>query len=53
MVSRWESGKSSPVPASLLNIAAATRVNMLWLAYGQGPMEVNSAPAQTGVSADA
>ena len=39
VVCRWESGKSEPLPATLLAIAKALNVNMLWLTFGQGPME--------------
>jgi len=39
VVCRWESGKSEPLPATLLGIAKVLNVNMLWLICGQGPME--------------
>ena len=40
-VCRWESGKVAPQPASILEIAAALKVNMLWLAFGEGPMDAS------------
>lgn len=41
----WESGAVSPRPSTTLKLANALGVNMLWLTYGEGPMD--AAPATT------
>ena len=41
-ISRWERGKSNPVPASAAKLARALHVNMRWLLMGEGPMNLNS-----------
>lgn len=49
----WEQGKGTIRPETLLKIATALQVPMLWLAFGEGPMEspINSeAPADTRAS---
>ena len=39
-VSRWEKGTSFPRPSKLLRLAASLKVNVLWLAMGEGPMDL-------------
>jgi transcriptional regulator with XRE-family HTH domain len=40
MVWSWESGAHEPSPASLLKISQALQLSMLWLAFGQGAIEM-------------
>lgn len=49
----WEHGKTDLRPETILKIATALRVPMLWLAFGEGPIEApinNEAPADTRAS---
>lgn len=48
-VSQWESDKTEPTRERLLKIAAVTKVNALWLATGEGPIE-DTAPHLTRVA---
>lgn len=44
-VSRWELGRNFPFPEQLLRLATTLKVNVLWLAMGEGPMEIEAVPS--------
>lgn len=44
---QWESGKAEPRPDSLLKVSQVLHVAMLWLTFGEGPMD---APAEQVVA---
>lgn len=48
---QWEAGKTVPRPETLLRIAETLRVNMLWLTFGEGPMEIQNENAPAGTEA--
>ncbi len=50
-VSRWERGKSNPIPSNAARLAVALRVNMRWLLLGEGPMECRPATTKDPVAA--
>lgn len=52
VVCRWESGKSNPLPATLLEIAKTLHVNMLWLTFGEGLMESPTSTSKDSVAAE-
>jgi transcriptional regulator with XRE-family HTH domain len=46
-MSKIERGCHRPRPGTLLKIAQALRVNMQWLAFGEGPMDVQGSESST------
>ncbi len=43
-ISKWVRGRNNPRPKTMLKIAQVLKVSMLWLVFGEGPMEAAITP---------